>query len=82
MAIACGTLDIPTAEKLFFSESATKQAKAKALCDICTERASCLQMALDNNIEYGIFGGMTANERKAMKNEIDSCFTDSGTETF
>lgn len=79
MSAACAILPIQEAEKLFFSESPIKQAKAKELCKSCTYTAECLQMALDNSIEYGIFGGMTVVEREAMLNEINSCFTDSGT---
>ena len=79
MSAACGILPIEKAEQLFFSESPARQAKAKAFCDSCNMRSACLQMALDNQIEYGIFGGMTANEREVMLNEINSCFTSSGT---
>lgn len=77
---ACAVISVEEAEKIFFSESATKQAKAKAFCNSCEMSAACLQMALDNRIEYGIFGGMTADEREAMLDEINSCFTNSGTQ--
>jgi hypothetical protein len=33
--------------------------KAKAICKGCPVRAACLQMALDADIQYGIWGGLT-----------------------
>ena len=51
---------------LFFSELKSKVAKAKALCSDCPVKAECLQFAIDNNIEYGTFGGLTETERKNL----------------
>jgi len=77
--IPCAAMEIADAEKLFFSSSIVKQAKAIAMCGECGIRISCLQVALDNQIEYGIFGGTTAKDRMVMINEINSCFTSAGT---
>jgi len=38
--------------------------KAKAICTFCPVRAKCLQFAVEHNIAYGIYGGLTAPERK------------------
>jgi WhiB family redox-sensing transcriptional regulator len=51
-----------------FSELASKVAKAKAICGRCPVTEQCLRFALENNIEFGIFGGTTPNERKALVN--------------
>lgn len=37
--------------------------KAKSICASCPVRERCLQFALDNGLNYGIFGGMTEQER-------------------
>jgi len=36
-------------------------------CSICFVREQCLQYALDNDIEHGIWGGKTESQRKRMK---------------
>lgn len=51
---------------LFFSELKSKVEKAKALCGTCKVADKCLQFAVDNEIEFGIFGGVTASERKSL----------------
>ena len=52
--------------KLFFSELRSKVDKAKALCNACVVKDECLQFALDLNIEYGTYGGLTETERKEL----------------
>ena len=37
--------------------------QAKAICNKCNVRTKCLEFALDNRMEYGIWGGKTAIER-------------------
>lgn len=56
----------PDEHKLFFSELPSKVAKAKAICNTCPSKVSCLDFALRNQEEFGIFGGLTPKERKAM----------------
>ena len=43
-----------------------EQHKAKAVCGACPVRAECLAEALDNQIEWGVWGGMTERERRAL----------------
>jgi WhiB family transcriptional regulator, redox-sensing transcriptional regulator len=43
---------------------------AKAVCRQCNCREECLQYALDSNQEYGIWGGMTEEERRYMRREL------------
>lgn len=56
----------PEQMNLFFSELKSKVAKAKAICDTCPVAKECLDFALSEEIEFGIFGGATPQERKAM----------------
>lgn len=42
------------------------QNRAKAVCRGCPVRTECLADALDNRIEFGVWGGMTERERRAL----------------
>jgi WhiB family redox-sensing transcriptional regulator len=42
------------------------QQGAKAICQRCPVIAECLADALDNRMEFGVWGGMTERERRAM----------------
>jgi WhiB family transcriptional regulator, redox-sensing transcriptional regulator len=42
------------------------QNRAKQLCASCPVRTECLAEALDNQIEWGVWGGMTERERRAL----------------
>jgi WhiB family transcriptional regulator, redox-sensing transcriptional regulator len=42
------------------------QNRAKQVCGQCPVRTECLAEALDNNIEWGVWGGMTERERRAL----------------
>ncbi len=43
-----------------------EQNKAKQMCNGCPVRTECLAEALDNQIEWGVWGGMTERERRAL----------------
>ncbi|MCP2164594.1 WhiB family transcriptional regulator [Goodfellowiella coeruleoviolacea] len=43
-----------------------EQRKAKLVCLGCPVRTECLAEALDNRIEFGVWGGMTERERRAL----------------
>lgn len=43
-----------------------EQNRAKQLCGGCPVRSECLAEALDNQIEWGVWGGMTERERRAL----------------
>ncbi len=62
----CASIPLKEADKLFFSESPKRIAIAKAMCAECPIVNTCLQFALDEVIEFGIFGGTTPQERKVM----------------
>lgn len=42
------------------------QNRAKLICRGCPVRTECLAEALDNRIEFGVWGGMTERERRAL----------------
>ncbi len=42
-------------------------AEAKAVCHNCSVRPVCLQWALDNNQDSGVWGGMSEEERRSLK---------------
>ena len=43
-----------------------EQARASQVCNGCPVRAECLAEALDNRIEFGIWGGTTERQRRAL----------------
>ncbi|MER7680285.1 WhiB family transcriptional regulator [Streptomyces sp. NPDC096934] len=58
---ACGSSD---ADDLF-ADSA-RQRQAKAVCAGCPVRTECLAEALDERIEFGVWGGLTERDRRAL----------------
>ena len=42
------------------------QKRASLLCASCPVRSECLAEALDNRIEWGVWGGMTERERRLL----------------
>jgi WhiB family transcriptional regulator, redox-sensing transcriptional regulator len=51
-------------DELFVQGAA--QNRAKAVCMGCPVRTECLSDALDNRVEFGVWGGMTERERRAL----------------
>ena len=45
---------------------AIDQKRAKGVCMGCPVRFECLSEALDNRIEWGVWGGMTERERRRL----------------
>jgi WhiB family transcriptional regulator, redox-sensing transcriptional regulator len=60
-AAACRDLD---PDDLFVQGAA--QNRVKTRCFGCTVRTECLADALDNRVEFGVWGGMTERERRAL----------------
>jgi len=55
-------------EDALFPE-ASDQKRARLLCSGCPVRFECLSEALDNRIEWGIWGGMTENQRRRLRRQ-------------
>jgi WhiB family redox-sensing transcriptional regulator len=60
-ASRCRTSD---AEDLFVT--GRKQREARSFCRVCPVRTECLAHALDQRVEFGVWGGMTERERRAL----------------
>lgn len=58
---SCRTTD---PDELFVASQADN--RSKAVCTGCPVRTECLADALDNRVEYGVWGGMTERERHAL----------------
>lgn len=58
---ACRDLD---PDELFVQGAA--QNRVKTRCFGCVVRTECLADALDNRVEFGVWGGMTERERRAL----------------
>lgn len=58
---ACKDVD---PDELFVQGAA--QRKSVAICRHCPVMQQCAADALDNNVEYGVWGGMTERQRRAL----------------
>ena len=57
----------PAAE--FVTARQQREAEAKAICAGCPVRLECLAYALDSGEAYGVWGGATEDERRAMRRQ-------------
>jgi WhiB family redox-sensing transcriptional regulator len=51
----------------FFPENGGSLRHAQKICATCEVVSKCLRFALDNNINHGIYGGLTAQQRRQLK---------------
>jgi WhiB family redox-sensing transcriptional regulator len=52
------------AEDLFVTGA--QQREVRGFCRACPVRTECLAHALDERVEFGVWGGMTERERRAL----------------
>lgn len=52
------------AEELFVTGA--RQREARLFCRACPVRTECLSHALDHRVEFGVWGGTTERERRAL----------------
>ena len=50
----------------FFVRGAAQGRKVARICGECPVRDTCLEYALANQIEFGIWGGTTERQRRAL----------------
>ena len=53
--------------EIFFVEKGGSIAPAKRVCRSCDVRAECLEYALENGEEFGIWGGLSPQERRCVR---------------
>ncbi|MGW7304405.1 WhiB family transcriptional regulator [Streptomyces sp. NPDC054835] len=63
---ACRNLEAAEADRLFFSAPRAHRdiAEAKTVCAPCPVRQDCFTHALDNDVRWGMWGGLTETERR------------------
>ena len=60
---ACRGTDL----EVFFPERGESAGPARQVCAACPVREPCLDYAITNRIAYGIWGGLTERERRALR---------------
>ena len=50
----------------FFPHDGVGVEVAKKICATCVVREACLEYALDNRIEHGVWGGTSEKQRRRM----------------
>lgn len=65
LAAACRKVD----PNVFFPDSHDKKKmeQAKAICRVCPVRKQCLDFAIDNCVDHGIWGGESERARVRMR---------------
>jgi WhiB family redox-sensing transcriptional regulator len=68
-SLACRSALVPDA---WFPDSRLTKANKEAigLCKACPRRRDCLRWALDTGQKFGIYGALTANERKRLLQDL------------
>lgn len=61
--------DYPKALDIFYSNEKRKKEQAKEICAACPVRHVCLSFALENEIKYGIWGGVEEGEIRKLITE-------------
>lgn len=56
----------------WFPEKGGPSTDAKRICGMCPAQDACRQWALDTRQNYGIWGGLTAHERRQILGEEDA----------
>lgn len=60
----------------FYPEKGGSTRDAKKTCEQCLVRAECLDWALTNDERFGIWGGLSERERRAIKKTLEQGPTD------
>ena len=55
--------------EIFFPERGGSSKAARAVCGDCRVRMQCLEYALNNKEQFGIWGGTSERERRRLRRE-------------
>lgn len=55
---------------LFFADTTTAAAAAKAVCATCPVRADCLDYAVAGNERFGVWGGASVKDRRRIRRRV------------
>ena len=55
--------------EIFFPERGGSSKAARAVCSECAVRLQCLEYALNNKEQFGIWGGTSERERRRLRKE-------------
>jgi WhiB family transcriptional regulator, redox-sensing transcriptional regulator len=74
-ALKAGCRDVPP--KVFFPHDGAGVDDARRYCDRCPVRVPCLEYALENQIQHGVWGGMSerARQRIARRRKVEGSAT-------
>ncbi len=61
----CGSAD----PEVFFPERGGSTKEAKRICAECPVRTDCLELAIDNDERFGVWGGYSERERRKLKQQ-------------
>ncbi len=67
---------LDTHPDLFFPLRGQPTAPAVAICSTCPVRADCLAFAIDEGINHGIWGGLSARQRRALRRNPETTNND------
>ena len=56
---------------LFFPEPGADTSAAREICRSCPVRRMCLDYAVETRQKFGIWGGMTENQRRRLRRDRD-----------
>ena len=61
----------------FFPSDGTGVTKARSICSDCPVKAPCLEYALRNRIDHGVWGGTSERERRRIlkRRKVDALTT-------
>lgn len=52
---------------IFFPQNSEQSAMARSICNECSVKRECLKYAMDNDIVYGVWGGLGEQARRTLK---------------
>ena len=64
---ACSEVEVDP--EIFFPERGGSSKAARAVCERCDVREKCLEYALNNKEQFGIWGGTSERERRRLRKE-------------